>query len=243
MSISLNISKSFGQLNVFSNFEIKFEAGKIYSIVGQTGCGKTTLLNIISGVESPSSGDVKISMKDSLSYLLQENVMLPWRTLQENISLSLEVQQKYNGSKATAISDYINRFGLTGFEEYYPNALSGGMKQRAALIRCLITEPEIILLDEPFSNLDFDIKLKIQKELLAYQKRTNATVVIVTHDIEDAIALSDEVLVLTGKPATIKSKMNIGLDLADKDPVLARKSEKFPNYFAKIWDELKYLNN
>ena len=243
MSISLNISKSFGQLNIFSKLEISFDTQKIYSIVGQTGCGKTTLLNIISGVDNPTSGEVIVSVKSNLSYLLQENVMLPWRTMKENISLSLEVQKQLNGTKEKTITEYIDRFGLNGFEEYYPEALSGGMKQRAALIRCLITEPEIILLDEPFSNLDFDIKLKIQKELLAYQKRTNATVVMVTHDIEDAIALSDEVIVLTGKPTTVKSSMVIDLGLTDKDPVLARKSEKFPTYFAKIWDELKYLNN
>jgi NitT/TauT family transport system ATP-binding protein len=241
--ISLNISKNFGQLNIFSKLEISFDIGKIYSIVGQTGCGKTTLLNIISGIEKPTTGEVRISAKSNLGYLLQENIMLPWRTLQENISLSLEVQQKINNPKTTTIPEYIIRFGLSGFEEYYPDSLSGGMKQRAGLIRCLITEPDVLLLDEPFSNLDFDIKLKIQKEILAYQKRTNATIIMVTHDIEDAIALSDEVIVLTGKPASVKNKMNIGLDLVDKDPVLARKSEKFPSYFAKIWDELKYLNN
>src|ERR1051325_331122 len=138
MSIEINISKSYGKLNIFSNFELTLNVGKNYAIVGPTGCGKTTLLNILAGIDKSSTGNIKIPPELSTSYLLQENVILPWRTLKENIQLSLEVQQNIHERDAKIISGYIERFDLQGFEDYYPNSLSGGMKQRAALIRCLI---------------------------------------------------------------------------------------------------------
>lgn len=237
------ISKAYAGLAIYTQFSLHIKKGIITSILGPSGYGKSTLLNMIAGSIEPDEGEVRISEACKLGYLLQENVMLPWRNLKENIRLGLEIGNQTSVSKENNINDYISRFGLTGFEEYYPETLSGGMKQRAALIRCLITEPDLILLDEPFSNLDFDIKLKIQIELLAYQQKTNATVIIVTHDIEDAIALSDELVILTGKPASIKKSICIDLGLTNKDPVLARKSAMFPGLFSKVWDELKYLNN
>lgn len=238
----IEIFKSYSEHTIFKNLSLKINAGTIVTIIGPSGHGKSTLLNMIAGLEKPTAGRINISDKN-MGYILQENVMLPWRTLKENVRLSLEVQKQLNDKNSKIASDYIHRLGLHGFEDHYPETLSGGMKQRASLIRCLITKPNILLMDEPFTNLDFEIKLHIQKEILAYQYRTNATIIMVTHDIEDAIALSDEVIVLTGKPAVIKSKISIDLGLTEKDPVLARKSEMFPNYFAKIWDELKYLNS
>ncbi len=231
---------NYGGLSIFSGLNLKLLDGKNYSIVGPTGCGKTTLLNIISGVDKPSSGELKFSGEENKGYLLQENVMLPWRTLLENIGLPFEIKQNVNVTNYGVISNFLKLFDLEGFETYYPDALSGGMKQRAALIRCLITEPNLLLLDEPFSNLDFDIKLKIQKILLGYQKQIHSSIVFVTHDIEDAIALSDEVIIFSSRPSSIKEIIKIDLGLTEKDPILARKSDKFPIYFAEIWDKLKY---
>jgi len=171
--------------------------------------------------------------------MLQDDLLLPWRTLKENVELGLEVLHK-----SSDLTDrYIADFGLKGYEHYYPHELSGGMKQRAALIRTLLTEPDILLLDEPFSSLDFDIKLRIQKIILDYQKRTGCLIILVTHDIEDAIALSDEIIILTEKPTTIKKVIKIDSGLRKKDPIEARKSPQFSEYFKQIWSELKYNND
>jgi len=239
MIAARQISKSYSKLSVYSDFELTLRDGCITTILGRSGFGKTTLLNLIAGVELPDSGEIKFPQQYTVGYLLQENILLPWRTLRQNIQLSTEVMGKKARAPDTRVDELLHRFGLEGFEDYYPDALSGGMKQRAALIRSLIIEPTLILLDEPFSNLDFDIKLKIQQEIISYQKEIKATVIIVTHDIEDAIALSDEVIVLSGKPATVKATIPIDLSGSGKDPVLARKSSRFPMYFSRIWEELK----
>jgi len=238
-----SLHRSFNQLNVLKDISFELQQGSFVSILGQTGCGKSTLLNLLAGIDKPTSGEIINPNMINLSYLLQENVMLPWRSLKENITLSLEVEGKLNGNKNREIAELLTKFELSGFDDYYPEAISGGMKQRAALIRCLITEPDLLLMDEPFSNLDFDVKLKIQREILRYQKETNTTIIMVTHDIEDAIALSNQVIVLTPKPATVKCSMEIELNLTEPDPVLARKSDKFRKHFVKIWDEIKYLDN
>jgi NitT/TauT family transport system ATP-binding protein len=237
------ITKNFSNLIIYSRFDLLVKKGKLTTIIGPSGFGKTTLLNMVAGIVKPDGGYVMYPRDEELSYLLQENVMLPWRTLLQNIKLVLEVKQSRNKTNDQLIAGYLNRFGLQGFENYYPDALSGGMKQKAAIVRSLITKPDILLLDEPFSNLDFDVKLAIQRELMEYQKKTNATILMVTHDIEDAIALSDEVIVLQGKPAKIKSKIQINLGGLEKDPVRARQSTEFSNYFSRIWNDLKYLNN
>jgi NitT/TauT family transport system ATP-binding protein len=237
------ISKKYSNLILYTKFSLDIKKGRLITIVGPSGYGKTTLLNIIAGIIRPDGGSIKFTGNQKLSYLLQENVMLPWRTLVQNIRLVLEVQQIAEFDNEGRISYYLNRFGLQGFENYYPDSLSGGMKQKAAIVRGLITKPDILLLDEPFNNLDFDVKLAIQKELLDYQKSSNATIVMVTHDIEDAIALSDEVIILMGQPVTVKSRIPIDLGGYEKNPVEARKSTQFPHYFTRIWNDLKYLNN
>lgn len=240
MIILENISKSFGAQDILKGISAQIAQGQFVSIVGQTGCGKTTLLNILSGNEEPSSGAVTLPAAGNLSYVLQDNVMLPWRTLRENIHLPIEVQRPVSAENKDVITGYIQRFGLSGYEEYYPQTASGGMKQRTALIRALVMQPDLLLLDEPFSSLDFEMKLKIQREMLDYQRLVKATIIMVTHDIEDAIAMSDQVIILAGKPAQVSNKLSIELGLAQKDPVLARKSAHFPAFFSKIWDGLKY---
>jgi NitT/TauT family transport system ATP-binding protein len=239
-----NIHKTYNNLEVLRDISFDASPGKFYSILGPTGCGKSTLLNILAGMETPDGGEITFpTPKPQVGYLLQESVMLPWRTLAGNIQLSAEIKGRVGEDTRKKTSHYLERLGLAGFEDYYPDTLSGGMKQRASIIRCLITEPGILFLDEPFHSLDFDVKLRIQREILQYQQATNATIIMITHDIDDAIALSDKVIVLTAKPTIIKSILPIDVGLPKKDPVLARKSEKFPGYFAQLWDLLKYLEN
>ena len=174
---------------------------------------------------------------------MQDNLLLPWRTLTENALLGEEIINGKRLETNILLDHYFQAFELEQFKESYPHASSGGMRQRVALIRTLLVNPSLLLLDEPFSNLDFDIKLKIQRFLLNYQEQNGTTILLVTHDIEDAIGLSDRVIVLSDKPATIKAEIPIDLDIAMRDPVEARKSPKFREYFIQIWDELKYLNN
>jgi NitT/TauT family transport system ATP-binding protein len=243
MLIHLNITKSFDGLRIFDNLKLSFDESIIYSIVGPSGCGKSTLLNIISSIDTPTEGTVNLPVGKKVGYLLQDNIMLPWRTVKENISLGTEIHSNKKVATDELINFYLNKFELSGFEDYYPDKVSGGMAQRASLIRCLVTEPDILLMDEPFNSLDFELKMKIQVEVLAYQKRTNATIIMVTHDLEDAIALSDEVLIFSEKPATIKNSIKIELGINEKDPILARKSEKFRGYFSNIWDTLKIKDN
>jgi len=221
-------------------FERKFLMNNIFTIIGPSGSGKTTILNIISGVLKNKSAEIKFENENyNLSYMFQDDLLLPWRTLKENVELGLEVLHK----TSNLTDRYIADFGLKGYEHYYPYELSGGMKQRAALIRTLLTEPDILLLDEPFSSLDFDIKLRIQKIILDYQKRTGCLIILVTHDIEDAIALSDEIIILTEKPTTIKKVIKIDSKLRKMDPVTVRQTTLFSEYFKQIWSELKFNND
>lgn len=244
-----NLNKSFssasGSVEVFKNFNISCESHKITTFVGPSGCGKTTLLNLIAGLETPDSGNIEIDLSPQrrMAYVLQDVVLLPWRTLSENARLGAEIlyDKVPNGEKN--LVDYFSLFDLADATQSYPATSSGGMKRRVALIRTLLTEPSLLLLDEPFVDLDFDIRLKIQRQLIKYHKKNQTTILLVTHDIEDAIALSDTVIVLSEKPTTIKTEIRIDLGTSKKDPVEARKSPKFRDYFVQIWDELKYLDN
>ncbi len=232
-----NFSYNSSNNLVISNILIENIEDKIITFIGPSGCGKTTILNIISGLITSNESSVSLG-HNNIGYMFQEDLLLPWRTLKENVKLGLEILKNDNDK----IGEYISSFELSGFENYYPEELSGGMKQRAALIRTLLPSPNLILLDEPFSNLDFDIKIRIQKELLKYQKDKKATVLLVTHDIEDAIVLSDEVIILSDKPTSIKKTIPINFGGVEKNPIEYRKSYKFIDYFTEISKELKYLN-
>jgi NitT/TauT family transport system ATP-binding protein len=222
---------------------LTIDEGEVVGIVGPTACGKTTLLNILASLDLPSSGNVVVKPPKAIGYMMQETALLPWRTLGENALLGTEVvfgKGKKQNSKA---DNYFQAFELLQHRNNYPETSSAGMKQRVALIRTLLINPSTILLDEPFSNLDFDIKLKIQRHLLKYQAEHKATMLIVTHDIEDAIALCNRVIVLSDKPTRVKREFLVDLGLAKRDPVESRKAPRFRNYFAEIWEELKYLED
>jgi NitT/TauT family transport system ATP-binding protein len=235
-----DLSFDFGALQIFSAIHFIFEKGKFYSIVGPTGCGKTTLLNLLSGLLSPSKGEISFAKNDIVtSYMMQSEALLPWRTVEGNIALIYEISK--SGISKDEIHRYLEMFELSDFADYYPATLSTGMKQRVSLIQALIAQPDILLLDEPFSNLDFDIKIKIQQELTDLFRDKNSTTIMVTHDIEDAIVLSDYVLILSEKPVRIKKVLPIEFDSNEKQPAELRKTHKLRDYFVIIWDELKYI--
>lgn len=239
--LSMSFARTDSKTTVFEGLDLSFEEGTLTTLLGPSACGKTTLLRLIAKLDSPSKGSVFAPNK-SVGYAIQQAPMLPWRTLAENAGIGLELEAKTRESFKPLIDSYFESFGLVNCQDIFPDAASGGMKQRAALIRTMAPSPSVVLLDEPFSNLDFDIKLKVQRQLLEFQEKNNATIILVTHDIEDAIALSDRVIIFSEKPTRIKREFKIALGVLDKDPVEARISPAFRQYFQEIWDELKYLD-
>lgn len=238
-----NLGKNFGGECVLSDTSFTVSEGSIVAIVGPSGAGKTTLLNIMVGILTADKGTVQITQGSRLGYMLQEPALLPWRTVAENARLGLELVGDSENASTEFMERLFKEFELNGAQHKYPAQCSIGMQQRAALIRTLAIEPTVLLLDEPFSSLDYDIKLRAQMSLARYVERKNPAVLVVTHDIEDAIALADTVIVLSAKPATVKTEINIDLGLPKRDPVAARTSPKFREYFEEIWGHLKYLSS
>ncbi|OOC43505.1 ABC transporter ATP-binding protein [Thermosipho sp. 1074] len=188
-----NLNKSFGSLKVLENIEFKIKRGEKITFLGPSGCGKTTLLRIIAGLEK-YSGKVKKSFK-KIGYIFQEPRLIPWKTVYENL--------KFVGKDDRKIKEVLISLDLFQFKDYYPAKLSGGMNQRINLARALIVEPEILLLDEPFSSLDIHIKWKLINDINAQIKNRKITTILVTHDIKEAISLSDRILILSNRPAKI----------------------------------------
>lgn len=240
-----NLNKVFSssdssKASVFEGLNLTFPMSKITSILGPSGCGKTTLLNLIAGLEKPTSGNIVFpkNYQLPLGYMMQEDLLLPWRTLKENARLGAEVVGNKNELKEKELENLFVAFELSKSVHNYPNSSSGGMKQRTALIRTLYYSPKILLLDEPFSSLDFETKLKIQKYILKYQFEKNATIILVTHDIEDAVALSDKVIILSEKPTKIKKIISIKLGSHKRNLAVIRQSANFKKYFLEIWNEI-----
>jgi NitT/TauT family transport system ATP-binding protein len=239
----IKLARSFGDHKVLDAIDLSITRGSFVAIVGPSGCGKSTLLNLLAGIDRPTSGTVDLPLDARVGYMLQDALMLPWRSLSENGLLGAEVREGRNGQSRALLAKYFMDFDLGDAMDVPVAASSGGMKQRVALIRTLLTEPSILLLDEPFSSLDFDVKLKIQRSLIDYHEKHGTTTLIVTHDIEDAIALADEIIVLSTNPATVKKVIKVDLGPTKRDPIEARKSSIFAHWFAVVWDEMKSRNN
>jgi NitT/TauT family transport system ATP-binding protein len=238
-----SLSKSYDALRVLDRVSFAISNGQLIGLVGPSGCGKTTLLNVLAGLDHANSGRADVEGEGSIGYMMQDSLLLPWRTLAENALLGLEVASGKTVINRKLVNKCLTAFDLTEASNIYPENASGGMKQRVALARTLLTMPSVLLLDEPFSSLDFDVKLKVQRYLLDYQRSAGTTILLVTHDIEDAIALSDEVIVLSSRPARVKAVIAIDLGTQKRDPIEARKSPRFTEFFSRIWDEIKYLTD
>ena len=243
MQIKLvNVNKSFYTIkestDVLRNINIEIPKGKIVANVGPSGCGKSTLLNLISGLIKPDTGEVSVNGK--IGYMFQKDNLFEWRNIYKNITLGSEI--KHLKIKEDEIDNTLKKYGLYEFKYHYPKEISGGMKQRVALIRTLILNPDILLLDEPFSSLDYQSKIIVQEDIYQIIKESKKTTILVTHDITEAIAMADIVYVLTSRPSTIKNKFEIDLKIneSEKTPLTARKSPEFQKYFSMIWKELDF---
>jgi NitT/TauT family transport system ATP-binding protein len=230
---------------VIADLSLTLEAGRIVSIVGPSGCGKTTLLNVLCGLIPPSGGSVRwygeslSGMPARVGYMLQKDLLFPWRTTISNVMLGLELGGVARAEARHRAHVLLDQLGLHGFESHYPSTLSGGMRQRAALARTLVNEPEVLLLDEPFASLDFQTKLVIEGDKARLVREQRRSVLLITHDIEEAVSMSDRVIVLSHRPTRIRSVYDIELEGDRADMMAARDSRGFSDYVRSIWADLE----
>lgn len=233
-----------GEINALENISFSVGKGEFISIVGPSGCGKTTLLSIISGLVAPTSGDILINGTRStgtsaaVGYMLQKDHLFDWRTILDNVLLGPEIRRTLTHETKEYVLELLKTYGLYEFRDKYPNQLSGGMRQRAALIRTLATKPEILLLDEAFSALDYQTRLAVTEDIYSIIKKENKTAILVTHDIAESISMADRIVIFTKRPATVKGILDIKLSCIARTPLCAREAPEFRYYFNKIWKEL-----
>jgi NitT/TauT family transport system ATP-binding protein len=236
-NIYLKYHNSQAEILAVDNISFSLYENEFLSIVGPSGCGKSTVLSLISGLLKPSSG--KIYKKIKTGYMLQKDCLLEWRTVLQNVLLGLEIHGDLNNKNKNFAINLLEKYGLGEFLNYYPSQISGGMRQKAALVRTLAINPELLLLDEPFSALDFQTRTLLSEEILKIINLENKTAILVTHDISEAISLSDRILVFSKRPAKINKNLKINfknLTFAEK-----RKDPKFNYYFEIIWNEISRI--
>ncbi len=226
-----------GETKALKDISFTVNKGEFISIVGPSGCGKSTLLSIIAGLIEAESGQVNINCSN-IGYMLQRDHLFEWRTIYKNVILGLEVQNKLNPASLKNIDKMLTTYGLDTFKNSKPSELSGGMRQRAALIRTLALEPDILLLDEPFSALDYQTRLEVSDDISKIIKQEEKTAILVTHDLSEAIATGDRVIILTKRPATVGKIVPIELSIENRTPLSSRNAEEFKDYFNMIWEEL-----
>lgn len=227
-----------GETNALSDISLCIEDGEFLSIVGPSGCGKSTLLSIIAGLLPPSSGTIEFN-GHNIGYMLQKDHLFEWRTIYKNVTLGLEIQKKLDKPHIENVNNMLETYGLERFKNARPSELSGGMRQRAALIRTLALEPDLLLLDEPFSALDYQTRLQVCDDIYGIIKKEGKTAILVTHDLSEAISIGGRVVVLTKRPGKIKKIIDINYPEEFSSPFLARNAPEFKNYFNLVWKEVK----
>ncbi len=246
---ALGIGRVFGaedgcQTEVIRSISFSLEKGEVVSIVGPSGCGKTTLLNMICGLLPPSSGGVlwhgrKLDrVPPHVGYMLQKDLLLPWRTAIENVMLGLQVKRMARRERRERAHLLLDQLGLAGFADYYPSALSGGMRQRMALARTFAPDPQVLLLDEPFSALDFQSKILIERDTARLVREQGRSLLLITHDVEEAVSMSDRVIVLSHRPCVVTAEHRIDLPGDRTEMIAARESREFAEHARTIWTEL-----
>jgi NitT/TauT family transport system ATP-binding protein len=231
------------------NISLSVQEGEFVSFLGPSGCGKTTLLSIIAGLFQPSSGTIIIEgaslekNKHKIGYMLQQDYLFPWKNIEENILIGLKTQNLLTEEKKQWTLNLLKEIGLEGIEKQYPRQLSGGMRQRAALVRTLAVEPKLLLLDEPFSALDYQTKLKLEDLVFETLKAFNKTALLVTHDIGEAIAMSDRIVLMSAKPGRIHKIFDVPEELRTQKPFSARNHDAYSDCFQRIWKELESLES
>ncbi len=253
-NLSLTYHSNRGETLAVEDISFNVNIGDFIAIVGPSGCGKTTILNMIGGLLPKSSGKILLNGEEiynntgkkthnsDIGYMFQKDHLFEWRTILDNVKLGLEFDKKLNKQQKKEKEDYIlfllEKYGLIDFKNKYPRELSGGMRQRVALIRTLALNPKLLLLDEPFSALDFQTRLKVCDDISSIISKENKTAILVTHDISEAISLADKVIVLTKRPAKIKTIVDIDLKESGL-PLKRRENKNFSKYFEEIWRNIK----
>ena len=243
-----NISKKYqnkeGEILALKNVNFRVKKGEFVSIIGPSGCGKSTLLSIIAGLEEKTTGEIYIEgekvngISSKIGYKLQRDCLLEWRNILSNTMFGLEVKGKKDNVNKEYVLELLKKYNLYEFKDKYPSELSGGMRQRVALIRTLAVKPKILLLDEAFSALDYLTRIMVTNDIYSILRKEKITAIIVTHDISEAISMSDRVLVLSKRPGTIKDIHKINFGIENRTPINCRESPKFSQYFNTLWKEL-----
>ena len=235
-----NVNKTFytelGEINVIKNLNLTINEGEIIAVVGPSGSGKSTILNMISGLIKPTSGNIVVS--GELGYMFQHDQLFEWRTVWKNVLLGLEIKHQINDETKQYVSEMLKKYDLDDFKNNYPKELSGGMRQRIALIRTMATKPNILLLDEPFSALDYQTRLNLCDNVFEIIKNEKKAAILVTHDIQEAISMADRIIVLSARPGTIKAihKTDFSPNLT---PFERRHSTQAKKLFDIIWQEIQ----
>lgn len=234
-----NYHNKEGVVVALEDITLNIKEGEYIAIVGPSGCGKSTLLNIIGGIDTKSGGEIKMNDDIKVGYMLQDDCLFPWLNIMDNCLLGLKINGNLNDENIKYVSELLDTYGLSEFKYKYPSSLSGGMRQRVALIRTLALKPDILLLDEPFSALDYQTRLAVSDDVYNIIKDTGRTVIMITHDIAEAISMSDRIVVLTNRPAKVKKIYNI--EMKDKGtPINNRKCSEFSMYYDMIWKEIDH---
>ncbi len=233
-----------GEIPALSHISFHVDPGEFVAIVGPSGCGKSTILNLIAGLLKPEQGSVLIHGKPLeesdlyIGYMLQKDHLFEWYTVWQNVMLGLVIQKKDSPRQKERVRMLLKDYGLEDFTTARPSQLSGGMKQRVALIRTLALDPAFLLLDEPFSALDYQTRLKVADDIGTIIRREKRTALLVTHDISEAISMADRVIVLTAGPASVQKEIPIHLTVPERTPMVSRSAPEFKTYFNEIWKEL-----
>ena len=244
-----NICKTYqaqnGEIEALKNISFDVKEGEYISIIGPSGCGKSTLLSIIAGLEEKTTGKIYLEGKEingvsaEIGYMLQKDCLLEWRNILSNTMFGLEVKGIKTKENQKYVESLLKKYNLYDFKNKYPSELSGGMRQRVALIRTLAIRPKILLLDEAFSALDYQTRIMVTNDIYTILKREKITALIVTHDISEAISMSDRILVLSNRPGTIKDIHKIDFETKNRTPLNTRENPKFSQYFNVLWKELR----
>lgn len=242
--VSFSYHTLSGETPTLSHISFQLMPEEFLAIVGPSGSGKSTILNLISGLLHPEHGEILMNgnplseRNNQIGYMFQKDQLLEWRTIYKNVLLGLEIQKSITSEKLKFIDELLLFYGLDKFKYAYPSQLSGGMRQRAALIRTLALKPDLLLLDEPFSALDSQTRLAVCDDIGRILRKEKKPAILVTHDISEAISMADRIIILTKRPAAIQKEISVHLSIPERTPLLSRNAPEFRMYFNEIWKEL-----
>ncbi len=234
-NVSMHYHSRQGETIAVENLNFSVSQGEFVVIIGPSGCGKTTLLSLSAGLLKPTKGEVKTN-GCSFGYMLQKDELFPWRTIEKNIYLPLEIKRTNTPEARARAVELAHKYGLGQFLKNYPSSLSGGMRQRVALIRTLAVDPDVLLLDEPFSALDYQTRLSVCDDVYKIIRTEKKTALLITHDISEAISVADRIIVLSRRPATVTAIHT--LDFTEEEPLKRRENKAFSSWFEILWKEL-----